>query len=516
MKNKHNRLYAIIDIGAHSVRMLIGQVMRKSVVKEIEHFIVPMAIGRESFSTGIVSNRTINDLLSVLKKFQEVIWMYRIEHITAVATSSIRDASNADVMIDRIYKATGIRIRVIESIEETRILYCGIAHLIKERFAFLKDNVMIQMIGAGGTQIVFQSHGLILFTETFNIGTLRLSRKEDMPDRYYEFVVRPMTVNFLHSIKRFESISSIQRLVVMNDDVEKLISAMETVKPVNGIIKMSRSAFFGFSKKVRAMSDEKLSEKYALNETLVKTTRVAFVMISTFFNLTDAKEILFPVISLSSAILEIYASHSSLSQPSFISNENIVSAARALGIKYHYDSRHAEKVTNIAMSIFDQMRTEYTFTDKERLYLKIAAILHDIGAFISAGSHHKHSARLISNAEILGLEEKDIRLISQIARYHRKANPKPTHFEYMSLPIEERVLVSRLAALLRVADSLDVIHTQQVESVILNISDEKCHLGIKMNPWDKIAFEILGIAMKKKADLFESFFGLEVKLERME
>ena len=516
MKNKHNKLYAIIDIGAHSIRMLIGQVLRKSVVKEIEHFMVPMSIGRESFSSGVVSNRTINDLLSVLKKFKESISMYRIENITAVATSSIRDASNADVMIDRIFKATGIRIRVIEAIEETRILYCGIAHLMKERFGFLKDNVMIQMIGAGGTQIVFQSKGLILFTETFNVGTLRLSRKEDMPDRYYEFVVRPMTVNFLHSIKRFENVSPIQRFVVMNDDVEKLIREMDIVKPVNGIIRLTRSGFFNFAKRVRAMSDEDLSETFALNETLVKTTRVAFVMISTFFKLTEAKEILFPEISLSSAVLEIYASHHTLSQPYFITIENIVSAARALGVKYQYDARHAEKVTELSLSIFDQMRKEYTFTDEERVYLRIASILHDIGAFISAGSHHKHSARLISNAEILGLGDRDIRLISQIARYHRKANPKQTHLEYMSLPIEERVLVSRIASILRVADALDVIHTQQVEAVILTNKDEQCHLGIKMNPWDKIAFEILKIAMKKKADLFESFFGLEVRLERLE
>ena len=69
-------------------------------------------------------------------------------------------------------------------------------------------------------------------------------------------------------------------------------------------------------------------------------------------------------------------------------------------------------------------------------------------------AHHKHSYYLIANSEIFGLNRDEIEMVAQIARYHRRSGPKPSHLEYMSLPRESRVVVNKLAAILRVADAL--------------------------------------------------------------
>ncbi len=511
-----NRLVAVIDLGAHSMRMHLGQIVRKGVFKPVEQLWVPISIGKDTFNKGIVSNQTIKDVISVLRNFKEVMLSYNVQTVYAVATSSLREATNSDVMTDRIYKATGIQIKVIESIVEANILYQGIVKVLKDRYGFMEDNSVLFSLGAGSTHIVFQSKGVVLFSETFQQGTLRMLRSEEMPDRYYSYIVRPLTVNFSQNVKRYNDVTSIDRFVVINDDARKLIEVHEDCKEVNGVFRITRKKFTAIADKISSMSLLKLTKKYNLMENVAGTTKLAFLMINTFFTLSDAHEIIFPVVSLSSALLNqlsfspdgMELEHMGLEQ------ENIISASHSIGLKYQYDKSHAEKVTQLALSLFDQMRDQYGFSNQERLLLEVASILHDIGAFISPGSHHKHSVRLIMTSEIMGLNQNELRLIAQIARYHRKATPKPTHTEYMSLNIESRVMVSRLASLLRLADAMDTIHTQHVQSVKVDIDDSRCILYINMENMDDVAFDIFNQAVKNKGDLFESFFGIPVQLEK--
>lgn len=507
----------MIDVGAHSMRLNIGQLLRKSVFKPVEQLWVPITIGRDTFNKGVVSNRTIKDVLSVLRNFKEVMSAYHVDSVYAVATSSLREATNADVMIDRIFKSTGISIQVIESIVEARILYHAASRLLKDRFGFLQDNVVLFALGAGSTQIVFQSEGRILFSETFHQGTLRLLQNEDRPDRYYSFIIRPLTVNFVQSVRRFDNISSIDRFIVMNDDARKIIETLGEYKEVHGVFRISRKNFLSLADKIARLSLDKFAARYQLHENIAGTTKLAFLLINTFFTLSDAREILFPVLSLSSAILSQISDSDEgvfLDDPQ-IDAVHILSAASCIGRKYHFDEEHSLHVMQLSMQMFDQMAEIYGFSVQERIYLQVAALLHDIGAFISAGSHHKHSARLILTTEILGLAETDLRIISQIARYHRKATPRPTHTEYMTLEMSHRVMVSRLASLLRIADALDAIHTQQIEKIRMDIDDNRCILMVQTREVDDVAFDIFRQALRAKGDLFESFFGIPVQLERM-
>ena len=107
--------------------------------------------------------------------------------------------------------------------------------------------------------------------------------------------------------------------------------------------------------------------------------------------------------------------------------DQILSAARSLGRKYHYDESHAERVRELSVRLFDELKTEQRMTDTHRLYLEVAALLHDIGLFISSRSHHKHSYYLISSSELFGLRKRELELIANIARYHRRAMPQRSH-----------------------------------------------------------------------------------------
>src|SRR5512136_867751 len=140
----------------------------------------------------------------------------------------------------------------------------------------------------------------------------------------------------------------------------------------------------------------------------------------------------------------------------------ILSAARSLGRKYHYDENHAERVRELSVRLFDELKAEQRMTDTHRLYLEVAALLHDIGQFVSSRSHHKHSQYLIASSELFGLRKRELEIIANTARYHRRALPKRSHVSFVSLDRDERMIVSKLAAILRVANALDKDHSQSI------------------------------------------------------
>src|SRR5439155_21024022 len=119
---------------------------------------------------------------------------------------------------------------------------------------------------------------------------------------------------------------------------------------------------------------------------------------------------------------------------------------------------------------------------RERLLLEEAALLHDIGEFVSRSGHHRHSAYLIQHAQLRAMSPDEVNIVASVARGHRGSGPKMRHDTYAALLPERRAVVDRLAALLRVADGLDRGHGQRVsrlgvhrvkEGVVVEVEDRK-------------------------------------------
>ncbi len=99
------------------------------------------------------------------------------------------------------------------------------------------------------------------------------------------------------------------------------------------------------------------------------------------------------------------------------------------------------------------------------LILFLAALLHEIGLYINVRSNHKHAMYLIRNSELFGLSRRDVLLVALVARYHRRSSPLPTHEGYANLDRTDRVAVSKLAAILRLAIALDDSRSQRINDI---------------------------------------------------
>ncbi len=300
---KKNKLIAVIDIGSHSVRMYIGYSQRKGSFKEIERLWVPVPIGLDTFTTGAVGNQTILNLIGVIKNFKKVIDSYEVDYTKAVATSSIREASNSDILIERVLHMTGIRIEIIEPMQETWILYNGVRRIMKDRYGFLKETVLLFSMGGGSTQYVMQTGGNIVFSETHNQGTLRLLKNLDLPMKFLRFSLKPLSYNFEQTVHRYGDIRKVERLIALNDDVLHVIKTLAPDTEAQGVYRITKKHFALIYEKGDAMSIDEMKDAFGRNEQVSGTTRVAFIMLEMFYHMTGANEVLFPDMTMSQAML---------------------------------------------------------------------------------------------------------------------------------------------------------------------------------------------------------------------
>ena len=133
---------------------------------------------------------------------------------------------------------------------------------------------------------------------------------------------------------------------------------------------------------------------------------------------------------------------------------------------YHEDVRHAEHITDLALELFDSLDRLHDLDNADRELFEAASLLHNVGVFVSHSAHHRHSYYLIRNSEHLtGFTEREIEIIAQVARYHRKSAPKLKHAEFASLSKIDQHKVRWMAAMLRVAIGLDRSNRQVVTRV---------------------------------------------------
>jgi exopolyphosphatase/guanosine-5'-triphosphate,3'-diphosphate pyrophosphatase len=149
---------------------------------------------------------------------------------------------------------------------------------------------------------------------------------------------------------------------------------------------------------------------------------------------------------------------------------------------------------------------------RDRILLAVASTLHDIGEFVGYAHHHKHGFYLVSNAEIGGLTSEEMRLVAVVVRFHRRAHPSDRHPEFALLSRDDRRRASRLAAILRVADSLDREHRQKVGPVAAAVRRGELCLASRVQ--GDAALEAW--SLDNKGALFKEAFGMPVRWDLTE
>ena len=171
---------------------------------------------------------------------------------------------------------------------------------------------------------------------------------------------------------------------------------------------------------------------------------------------------------------------------------------------------HAEQVARLCLLMFDQIKSLHGLGRRSRELIEYAAMLHDIGWHIGRTDHHKHSMYLIRHGDLKGFTAEEIRIMANIARYHRKGAPKTKHATFGELSPRGRKIVRTGAALLRIADGLDRSHCSVVST--LKCTTHKKRVDVIVKARGDAELEVWGA--RRKMDLFAEEFGRDITFEQ--
>ncbi len=166
--------YAAIDIGSNAARLLIKSIDRDAAqekrFKKEMLLRVPLRLGFDVFSIGELSPKKAEKLRRLMKAFRQLMKIYEVDDYRACATSAMRDARNGQEIIKAIEKDTRIRIEIIDGQEEAQMIYNNHIECLEDR----QGNYMYVDVGGGSTEINLLTHGELIYSASYNIGTVRM------------------------------------------------------------------------------------------------------------------------------------------------------------------------------------------------------------------------------------------------------------------------------------------------------------------------------------------------------
>ncbi|KGM38868.1 Exopolyphosphatase [Olavius algarvensis spirochete endosymbiont] len=498
-------IIAIIDIGSSAIRLLIAQSRPSSEWDLVDSAERSLALGRDVFRNGSIDRKTINRAVAILKDFMELMAPYGIDRIVAIGTSALRESENREVFINRVLLQTGIEVAVIDGVEANQLTWLAVREPLEAVCADFKHyKSMIIEVGAGNTELMILRKGNIMASYALPIGALRyLQRIDSKVDGSVEETFRHHASRNIRGISHELDLSKISKLLAIGSDARLVASRLgKSLSPQMDVIPLA--AFREFIKEIETYNSDELVEHLNLPWNEAELLYPSLIILNEFVESTRADEIFVHSGNIRQGLLVNYATgHSALRE---IFSTQVIESSRGIAKHYRANMKHAEFVRKQAIVLYNKLNTELDL--KDRLLLESAALLHDIGTYISAENHHKHSQYIIQNSDIFGLSVADKEIVGHIVRYHRRSQPRNSHTSYMKLDRRSRIIVQKLAALLRIADALDRSHTQSVVISDLKAGNKK--LTIFTAYAGDISMEKLSLA--EKSDFFENLFGLKILL----
>src|SRR5262245_18103679 len=505
---------AAIDIGTNSIHMIVVQIRPDLSFEVIDREKEMVRLGAGGLDGRALTSEAMHAAFQVLSKFRRLAESHNVEQVIAVASSATREAENGGEFLQAVTHDTGIRPQVISGTEEARLIHMAAVYGI----GVPEDAAVVIDIGGGSLEVTRGAGTAIELGRSFKLGLIRLTerfiRTDPLEHRDERKLVRHIDEEigkYLDQIKR----AGFDRVVGTSGTILSLgavVAAAEGL-PLDTPLRNRRITAKQIRRARKELTSLDLDERLrvpGLEPRRADLVVAGVVLLDELVRRLGADDVTLCDLSLREGmILDYIARH----------RKEIAQADRypdvrrrsvfELAERCHYYPEHAAQVAKLATALFDQTRAIHGLTDREREWLEYAAILHDVGVLISYEQHHQHSYYLIKNGDLRGFEPDEIETIALISRYHRRRTPKRKHEGFGDLRRRRRRTVRTLAAILRLAESLDRSHSQTVSSLELHDRGDDDLLRLRTSG----DVELEAWAATRSAAPFERFTGKPLRVE---
>jgi exopolyphosphatase/guanosine-5'-triphosphate,3'-diphosphate pyrophosphatase len=498
-------LVAVLDMGASAIRLVVAEILPNRTVRTIEETSKGVQLGRDSFSSGTIRANTVDASLAAIENFRRVIDSYGVQRVRAVATSAVREARNGEMFLDRVQGRTGIVFETINEAEESRLVFLAVRRMLGRAAALRGAWTLLAEVGGGSTSLTLLRKGQPNRSGVYALGAVRLRQQLNLRRLTHDVqlaLLKRSIANVIDEIRLEIPLSRVTHMVVIGGDVRFAASQIVESESGEGVRTVTRDAFLSFCDVVESMDEEQLIDRFRLPAVEAETLLPALLVYRTLLSETAVRRVVVSDASLRTGVLlDLAAPGGRLSAVDF--ERQVLASAEAVGHRYRFDRAHGRHVAMLAMRLFDECQDDHGLSPRERLLLQVAALLHDIGIYVSLRGHHKHSQYLLASLQIFGLSDDETAMVSNIARYHRRATPQRSHLSYAALDRQNRLIVNKLASILRLANALDAEHLQKVRDLRVVRSDPAWI--VEIDGIGDLTMEQL--AATSRADMFSDTFG---------
>jgi exopolyphosphatase / guanosine-5'-triphosphate,3'-diphosphate pyrophosphatase len=497
---------AAIDVGSNAMRIVIGRVVYNGKVEVVENLRLPVRLGQDAFTTGIVSEETAQQTMDAFARFRKISDDHKVESLRCVATSAMRELTNSSLLIDRIARTTGIEIETISGEEEARLIHLAVAQSVnlKGRHALLID------IGGGSVEVTLSVNENIISTESYDMGTVRLLKKlssEKNTSMPFHRLAHEYAEAARHRIDREIGNNKIGICIGTGGNIEEMGKLRQKLFKRDSDRAITLEELDKLVETLSRMKIEERIRKFKLKPDRADVILPASIVLQMIAHEAKIKEVVIPNVGLKDGVLWDMAYR--MQESMRVSpHEQVWTSALRLGEKYQFDAEHAKHVAHHAGRLFDQSLILHNLDKEYKLLLEIGALLHDIGHFINTVDHNKHGYYILKASPLIGLSETQQNIVANIMLYHRKSTPSIEDDSFRELTPKERLVVIKLSALMRLADGLDVSHTGRVKDV--QLEQQKRTWKLKLQGDGDLMLERW--TLEKRQKLFQDVFGMKLEI----
>lgn len=501
--------FAAIDIGSYSCRLKIV-CMQDRRLKVLHQDREVTRLGASVFSGGMISPDAMADTLRALKRFYKAIQQFEAKQVRVVATAALRNARNGQVFVSWVKAELGWDLEIISGLEEARLIHRGVMRDTRTR-----GRCLLIDLGGGSCEITLSHQQRIVETASLPLGAVRLTqeflRGADPPRaesiaQMEQFIHRELR----RGTKRFTQLSRIQ-VIATSGTAGALASASVTLRKSDKDTRHDRRSCAATAAEVHHLAKrmQKMSNAERSRLPGVGPRR---------------SEVIVAGAAVYAALLE------HLGLPGFRYSENGLGDGMITGMiaeqntrasahhqlerdrwegvldtchRYGVDPRYAEPVRAHAAQLFDDLRSIHKLPADYREWLEAAAMMRDVGKYISYQGHHHHTQYIISGSDLFGFTPGQRAVISGIARYLGKSRPTAQDRAFRYIAVTEHENVRRAIVLLRLAVALNQNHASDVARVRIRVSPKRIKLELEPG---RTGADLEVWSLRKEADYFREVF----------
>ena len=472
---------AALDLGTNSFHMIVARRVDAGfeiITREKE----TVRLGHGGGDMKHLEADAMDRGIASLQRMQRIASSHQAT-IRAVATSAVREAENAEEFLTRARHEAHIDIDVVSGLEEARLIHLGILQAVP----VFDQRLLMVDIGGGSTEVLVGERGETLTARSFKLGAVRLT------DRFFPGgVVSAAAVASCRYYVR-SALSPLERDVAeLGFDVA--VGSSGTAETIARMVQAASGSAEPRTLNCFEFTSTELDDVVAslLAKRTPETRRRlpgldaarADIIVAGALVLQGAASVFgverftFSEYALREGVLLDMLQRTAVDQ-----EHPLLDVARRsirqLAERCDDERGHSTTVARLASSLFEQTQHIHNLEPVCADYLEAAALLANVGLVVSHSRHHLHSYYVIRNSDLVGLADREIEIIAQVARYHRKSAPKPSHPEFTALEAVDQEVVRVLAGILRVAIGLDRSHDARVRN--LTVTDARGRLVITLH-----------------------------------